>query len=178
MRTFYRLRQTFSQVYCRKLAQCVGFEPTRRTNARTDSSRLQFHYGNTAKFSVYRQEIGKETVSTFCRATLTGGIEPPFCNHARTDCFQWKATGRSRTALNRIVLVAKGGTQCLKYSTKGSSTYEKHTWSHGTSTCNQLGYRDSNPEYRNQNPVPYRLAIAHHFQMTIIFIAKIAYESK
>ena len=87
-------------------------------------------------------------------------------------------TGRSRTVLNRIVLVAKGGTQCLKHSTKGSSTYEKHTWSHGTSTCNQLGYRDSNPEYRNQNPVPYRLAIAHHFQMTIIFIAKIAYKSK
>ena len=34
IRTFYRLRQTFSQVYCRKLAQCVGFEPTRRINAR------------------------------------------------------------------------------------------------------------------------------------------------
>ena len=65
MRTFYRLRQTFSQVYCRKLAQCVGLEPTRRTNARPDSNRLQFHYGNTAKFSIYRQEIGKETVSTF-----------------------------------------------------------------------------------------------------------------
>ena len=65
MRTFYRLRQTFSQVYCRKLAQCVGLEPTRQTNARPDSNRLQFHYGNTAKFSVYRQEIGKETVSTF-----------------------------------------------------------------------------------------------------------------
>ena len=46
-------------------AQCVGLEPTRRTNARPDSNRLQFHYGNTAKFSVYRQEIGKETVSTF-----------------------------------------------------------------------------------------------------------------
>lgn len=42
----------------------------------------------------------------------------------------------------------------------------------------KLGYRDSNPECSNQNPVPYRLAIAHHFQMTIIFIAKIAYESK
>ena len=65
MRTFYRLRQTFSQVYCRKLAQCAGFEPARRINARPDSNRLQFHYGNTAKFSVYRQEIGKETVSTF-----------------------------------------------------------------------------------------------------------------
>lgn len=66
----------------------------------------------------------------------------------------------------------------MNHSTKGSSTYEKHTWLHETSACNQLGYRDSNPEYRNQNPVPYRLAIAHHFQMTIIFIAKIAYESK
>ena len=40
---------------CRKLAQCAGFEPTRRTNARPDSNRLQFHYGNTAKFSTYRQ---------------------------------------------------------------------------------------------------------------------------
>lgn len=36
-------------------AQRVGFEPTRRTNARPDSNRLQFHYGNTAKFSIYRQ---------------------------------------------------------------------------------------------------------------------------
>ena len=36
---------------CRKLAQCVGFEPTRRTNARPDSNRLQFHYGNTAKLT-------------------------------------------------------------------------------------------------------------------------------
>ena len=55
-------------------------------------------------------------------------------------------TGRSRTVLNRIVLVAKGGEpKCLNHSTKGSSTYEKHTWLHGTSTCNQLGYRDSNP---------------------------------
>ena len=33
---------------CRKLAQCVGLEPTRRINARPDSNRLQFHYGNTA----------------------------------------------------------------------------------------------------------------------------------
>ena len=32
MRTFYRLRQWF--VPCRKLAQCVGLEPTRRINAR------------------------------------------------------------------------------------------------------------------------------------------------
>lgn len=55
IRTFYRLRQTFSQVYCRKLAQCVGFEPTRRINARPDSNRLQYLYGNTAKFSTYRQ---------------------------------------------------------------------------------------------------------------------------
>ena len=51
MRTFYRLRQTFSQVYCRKLAQCVGLEPTRRTNARPDSNRLQYRYGNTAKLT-------------------------------------------------------------------------------------------------------------------------------
>lgn len=35
--------------------QCVGFEPTRRINARPDSNRLQFHYGNTAEFSTYRQ---------------------------------------------------------------------------------------------------------------------------
>lgn len=40
---------------CRKLTQCVGLEPTRRINARPDSNRLQFHYGNTAKFSTYRQ---------------------------------------------------------------------------------------------------------------------------
>ena len=66
----------------------------------------------------------------------------------------------------------------MNHSTKGSSTYGKHTWLHETSACNQLGYRDLNPECRNQNPAPYRLAIAHHFQMTIIFIAKIAYESK
>lgn len=30
MRTFYRLRQTFSQVYCRKLAQIQGLEPWQR----------------------------------------------------------------------------------------------------------------------------------------------------
>ena len=48
MRTFYRLRQTFYQVYCRKLAQCVGLEPTRRTNARPDSNRFQYRYWNTA----------------------------------------------------------------------------------------------------------------------------------
>lgn len=35
--------------------------------------------------------------------------------------------------------------KCLNHSTKGSSTYEKHTWLHETSTCNQLGYQDSNP---------------------------------
>ena len=33
----------------------------------------------------------------------------------------------------------------MKHSTKGSSTYGKHTWLHETSACNQLGYRDSNP---------------------------------
>ena len=33
---------------CRKLAQCVGLEPTRRTNARPDSNRLQYHYWSTA----------------------------------------------------------------------------------------------------------------------------------
>lgn len=64
MRTFYRLRQTFFQVYCRKLAQCVGLEPTRRINARPDSNRLQFHYGNTAKFSCIVKNIGKETTDT------------------------------------------------------------------------------------------------------------------
>ena len=80
--------------------------------------------------------------------------------------------------LTESVLVGERRTQYLKLSDNGSSTYGKHTWLHEESACNQLGYRDSNPEYRNQNPVPYRLAIAHHFQMTIIFIAKIAYESK
>lgn len=34
----------------------------------------------------------------------------------------------------------------MNHSAKGSSTYGKHTWLHETSTCNQLGYRDSNPE--------------------------------
>ncbi len=33
----------------------------------------------------------------------------------------------------------------MNHSTKGSSTYGKHTWLHETSACNQLGYRDSNP---------------------------------
>ena len=33
---------------CRKLAQCVGFEPTRRINARRLSKPFQYHYGNTA----------------------------------------------------------------------------------------------------------------------------------
>ena len=51
MRTFYRLRQTFSQVYCRKLAQCVGLEPTRRINARRLSKPFQYRYGNTAKLT-------------------------------------------------------------------------------------------------------------------------------
>ena len=51
MRTFYHLRQTFSQVYCRKLAQCVGFEPTRRINALRLSKPFQYHYGNTAKLT-------------------------------------------------------------------------------------------------------------------------------
>ena len=51
MRTFYRLRQTSSQVYCRKLAQCAGFEPTRRINARRLSKPFQYHYGNTAKLT-------------------------------------------------------------------------------------------------------------------------------
>ena len=35
-------------VHCRKLAQCVGFEPTRRINARRLSKPFQYHYGNTA----------------------------------------------------------------------------------------------------------------------------------
>ena len=61
MRTFYRLRQTFSQVYCRKLAQCVGLEPTRRTNARPDSNRLQYHYGNTAKIDKMHSIKGYQT---------------------------------------------------------------------------------------------------------------------
>ena len=36
-------------------AQCVGFEPARRINARRLSKPFQYHYGNTAKFSTYRQ---------------------------------------------------------------------------------------------------------------------------
>lgn len=35
----------------RKLTQCIGFEPTRRINARRLSKPFQYHYGNTAKFS-------------------------------------------------------------------------------------------------------------------------------
>ena len=65
MRTFYRLRQTFSQVYCRKLAQCVGLEPTRRTNARPDSNRLQFHYGNTAKLTRFTRSKATKRIGIF-----------------------------------------------------------------------------------------------------------------
>lgn len=83
MRTFYRLRQTFFQVYCRKLAQCVGFEPTRRINARRLSKPFQYHYGNTAEFSCIVKNIRKETADTFLAGVMpAGGFEPPFCYHA------------------------------------------------------------------------------------------------
>ena len=51
--------------------------------------------------------------------------------------------------LTESVLVGERRTQYLKLSDNGSSTYEKHTWLHEESACNQLGYRDSNPEYKN-----------------------------
>ena len=41
---------------CRKLAQCVGLEPTRRINARPDSNRLQFQLWEHCRIFLYRQE--------------------------------------------------------------------------------------------------------------------------
>lgn len=64
-------------------AQCVGFEPTRRINARRFSKPLQYHYGNTAEFSCIVKNIRKETADTFLAGVMSaGGFEPPFCYHA------------------------------------------------------------------------------------------------
>lgn len=64
MRTFYRLRQGF--VPCRKLAQCVGFEPTGRINARPDSNRLQFQLWEHCRiFFVSPRTLGKKRREPF-----------------------------------------------------------------------------------------------------------------
>lgn len=77
--------------------QCVGFEPTRRINARPDSNRLQFHYGNTAEFSCIVKNIRKEAAETFLAGVMpAGGFEPPFCYHAYSDYFKWKVPESNR----------------------------------------------------------------------------------
>ena len=82
---------------CRKLAQCVGLEPTRRINARPDSNRLQFHYGNTAEFSCIAKNIRKEAAGTFLAGVVpAGGFETPFCYLAYSDYFKWKVPESNR----------------------------------------------------------------------------------
>lgn len=82
---------------CRKLAQCVGLEPTRRTNARRLSKTFQYHYGNTAKCSCIAKNIRKEAAGTFLAGVLpTGGFEPPFCYLAYSDYSKWKVPESNR----------------------------------------------------------------------------------
>lgn len=82
---------------CRKLAQCVGLEPTRRINARRLSKPFQYHYGNTAEFSYIAKNIVKEAVGTFLAGVMpTGGSDPPFCYLAYSDCFKWKVPESNR----------------------------------------------------------------------------------
>ena len=86
---------------CRKLAQCVGFEPTRRINARRLSKPFQYHYGNTAEFSCIAKNIRKEAAETFLAGVVpAGGFEPPFCYHAYSDCLS--GLWRYRTTLYRF----------------------------------------------------------------------------